>query len=262
MRRAAALAIALCLPAAAHAGSRWTFCVAAAGDGAEVWISDVFAAEASRERLESAFRTVVERLGATKANAQCPQPRDDPTEAANAQFDAEAFNRRMGANLHAVPASEFPAEAPGGARAHCVRSGAIATLQDDRRSAPTRGRSRPSNRPEASPLPLRERGLGVRGRRESAVMKRARGATLHPALRATFSRKGEGVFSAPSANQSFVNPRDRKLGLAGPFEPVDRTSKRIIYLWQTKRISYRAGINRIGALDEHRRISRRQESVR
>ena len=110
MRRAAALAIALCLPAAAHAGSRWTFCVAAAGDGAEVWISDVFAAEASRERLESAFRTVVERLGATKANAQCPQPRDDPTEAANAQFDAEAFNRRMGANLHAVPASEFPAE--------------------------------------------------------------------------------------------------------------------------------------------------------
>ena len=59
---------------------RWTFCVAAAEDGAEVWISDVFAAEASRERLEGAFRAAVERLGAAKANAQCPQPRDDRTD--------------------------------------------------------------------------------------------------------------------------------------------------------------------------------------
>ena len=109
MRRAAALALALCLPAAAHAGPRWTFCVAAADGGAEVWISDVFAAEGSRERLEGAFKTVVERMGASRANAQCPQPRDDRTVALNAQFDAEAFNRRMGANLHAVPASEFPA---------------------------------------------------------------------------------------------------------------------------------------------------------
>ena len=109
MRRAAALAIALCLPAAAHAGPRWTFCVAAAEDGAEVWISDVFVAEASRERLEGAFRAVVERKAATKANAQCPEPHDDRTDAVNAQFDAEAFNRRMGASLHAVAASEFPA---------------------------------------------------------------------------------------------------------------------------------------------------------
>ena len=110
MRRAAALAIALCLPAAALAAPRWTFCVAAADGGAEVWISDVFAAQGSRERLEGAFKSVVERMGASKANAQCPQPRDDRTVAINAQFDAEAFNRKMGANLHAVPASEFPAE--------------------------------------------------------------------------------------------------------------------------------------------------------
>ena len=109
MRRAAAFAIALCLPAAAHAGPRWTFCVAAADGGAQVWISDVFAVEGSRERLEGAFKTVVERMGASRANAQCPQPRDDRMVALNAQFDAEAFNRRMGANLHAVPASEFPA---------------------------------------------------------------------------------------------------------------------------------------------------------
>ena len=69
----------------------------------------MFVAEASRERLEGAFRTVVERKAATKANAQCPEPHDDRTDAVNAQFDAEAFNRRMGANLHAVAASEFPA---------------------------------------------------------------------------------------------------------------------------------------------------------
>ena len=109
MRCAAALAIALCLPAAAHAAPRWTFCVAAADGGTEVWISDVFAAEGTRERLEGAFKSVVERIGASKANAQCPQPRDDRTVAVNAQFAAEAFNRKMGANLHAVPASEFPA---------------------------------------------------------------------------------------------------------------------------------------------------------
>ena len=110
MRRSAALAaIVLCLPSAAHAAPRWTFCVAAAQGGADVWISEVFPAEGSRERLEGAFKTAVERMGASRANAQCPQPRDDRTVALNAQFDAEAFNRRMGANLHAVPASEFPA---------------------------------------------------------------------------------------------------------------------------------------------------------
>ncbi len=110
MRCAAALAIALCLPAAANAAPRWTFCVAAADRGAEVFISEVFAAEGNRERLESAFKSAVERMGASQADAQCPAPRDDRTAAVNAQIDAEAFNRKMGANLHAVPASDFPAE--------------------------------------------------------------------------------------------------------------------------------------------------------
>jgi hypothetical protein len=110
MRRSAALAaFALSLPAAAEAAPRWTFCVAAARGGTEVWISDVFPAEGSRERLEGAFRSVVARLGAAGVNAQCPLPREDKTVALNAQIDAEAFNRKMGANLHAVPASEFPA---------------------------------------------------------------------------------------------------------------------------------------------------------
>ncbi len=110
MRRSAALAaIVLSLPAAAEAAPRWTFCVAASQDGADVWISEVFPAEGSRERLEDAFKSAVAQLGAAGANAQCPLPRDDKTVAVNAQIDAEAFNRKMGANLHAVPASAFPA---------------------------------------------------------------------------------------------------------------------------------------------------------
>ncbi len=110
MRRAAALAFAFCLPAAAEAAPRWTFCVAAAGNGADVWISEVFAVEESRERLEGAFKGAIGRLGVSGADVQCPQPRDDRTEAVNAQFAAEAFNRRMGASLHAVASSDFPAE--------------------------------------------------------------------------------------------------------------------------------------------------------
>jgi hypothetical protein len=109
MRRSAALAaIVLCLPAAAHASPRWTFCVAASQSGTDVWISDVFAVERDRERLEAAFRSVVEHLGTPGANAQCPLPREDKTVVVNAQIDAEAFNRKIGAKLHAVPANDFP----------------------------------------------------------------------------------------------------------------------------------------------------------
>jgi hypothetical protein len=108
MRRLAFAALLVSLPGVACAQPRWTFCVAAANGGAEIWISDVFAAETSREKLEGAFISAVERLGATGPNAQCPSPRDDKTVAVNAQVDAEAFNRKMGANLHAVAASDFP----------------------------------------------------------------------------------------------------------------------------------------------------------
>ena len=108
MLRLALAALLVSLPGAVSAATRWTFCVAAAQSGAEVWISDVFAAETSRNTLEGAFRSAVERLGAATADAQCPNPRDDKTVAVNAQSDAESFNRKMGANLHAVPASEFP----------------------------------------------------------------------------------------------------------------------------------------------------------
>jgi hypothetical protein len=109
MRRSIALiGIAVALPALAEAQPRWTFCVAASQNGADVWISDVFAAERDREQLEGAFRSTLERLGAPRAEAQCPQPREDKTEAVNAQFEAEEFNRNLGAMLHAVLATEFP----------------------------------------------------------------------------------------------------------------------------------------------------------
>jgi hypothetical protein len=109
MRRSIALiAIVVVLPALADAAPRWTFCVAASKTGADVWISDVFLAEHDRVELESAFKTTVERMGGGSADAQCPLPRDDKTEVVNAQFEAEAFNRKLGATLHAVLAGEFP----------------------------------------------------------------------------------------------------------------------------------------------------------
>ena len=103
MRRAIGLlAIAAFAPAMAHAQPRWTFCIASSKSGADVWISDVFAAERDREHLESAFRITVERMGGVGADAQCPMPREDKTEAVNAQFEAEEFNRKLGATLHSV----------------------------------------------------------------------------------------------------------------------------------------------------------------
>jgi hypothetical protein len=95
-------------PALASAQPRWTFCVAASASGADVWITDVFVAERDRQQLEGAFRATLERLGAARPDAQCPEPRGDRTDAVNDQFEAEEFNRKLGATLHAVDASEFP----------------------------------------------------------------------------------------------------------------------------------------------------------
>ena len=109
MRRGIALAVMLCSVASAHgAPQRWTFCVAASQSGSDVWISEVFPAEGDRERFEAAFKSALERTGVTGVDAQCPLPRADKVVAVNAQFDAEAFNRKLGAALHEVPAREFP----------------------------------------------------------------------------------------------------------------------------------------------------------
>jgi hypothetical protein len=108
MRRSIALAaVAICLPASALAQPRWTFCVASSKSGADVWITEVFAAERDRVELEGAFKARLARSGAAGADAQCPLPREDKTDAVNAQFEAEEFNRKLGATLHA--AADFPA---------------------------------------------------------------------------------------------------------------------------------------------------------
>jgi hypothetical protein len=110
MRRSIALcAIAVCWPALALGQPRWTFCVAASKSGADVWITNVFLAERDRVELESEFKAMLGHTGAPGADAQCPQPRDDKTEAVNAQFEAEEFNRKLGARLHAAPVNEFAA---------------------------------------------------------------------------------------------------------------------------------------------------------
>ena len=108
MRVSIALVAFVCLPAAALAQPRWTFCVAASKSGADVWITEVFLASRDRVELESAFKAMLGRTGGAGADAQCPLPREDKTDAVNAQFEAEEFNRKLGATLHAVLAGEFP----------------------------------------------------------------------------------------------------------------------------------------------------------
>jgi hypothetical protein len=81
--------------------ARWTFCVAEAGE--DVWITDVFVAERPREKLEADFAASLRARGA-HADVQCPAPRDDKTEALNAQFTASEFQRKLGRTLHVAPA--------------------------------------------------------------------------------------------------------------------------------------------------------------
>ncbi len=50
---------------------------------------------------------MLERKGAARPDAQCPEPLEDKTEAVNAEFEAEEFNRELGATLHPAEASEF-----------------------------------------------------------------------------------------------------------------------------------------------------------
>jgi len=92
-------------PLPARAG--WTFCVAAAPDGKDVWITDVFQASRDRERLEAELKSFLKGQGVAGAVAQCPLPKEDKTDAVNAQFTAAEFNRKLGHALHEVEAPEF-----------------------------------------------------------------------------------------------------------------------------------------------------------
>jgi hypothetical protein len=102
------LALLLTWGAAPAAAQRWTFCVGWAPGAKDVWISDVFASTPDRERLEIVYKSFLERQGAARAVAQCPSPSDDKTSVVNAQTNAEDFNRKLGATLHAVSAQDFP----------------------------------------------------------------------------------------------------------------------------------------------------------
>ena len=93
--------------AAARAGSGWTFCVAEAGGGRDVWITGVFPASRGRERLEADLEAYLKGRGVLGVVAQCPAPKDDKTEMVNAQFTAAEFHHKLGDALHEVFAPEF-----------------------------------------------------------------------------------------------------------------------------------------------------------
>ena len=99
------LGVALCAHPA-QASARWTFCLASALGSGDVWITDVFAANSDRERLENDVKNLLTRQGAQRIVAQCPTPVDDKTAAVNAQILAEEFNRKLGKTLHALAAAE------------------------------------------------------------------------------------------------------------------------------------------------------------
>jgi hypothetical protein len=91
----------------ALAEPRWTFCVASASNTKDVWITDLFAAQSDRERLETQLKRLLERGGHERVVAQCPQPSEDKVAVVNAQITAEEFNRKLGSVLHSIPARDI-----------------------------------------------------------------------------------------------------------------------------------------------------------
>jgi len=68
------LVLAVVAPSLALADERWTFCVARDLDGGAVWLSAVFATDATHDALEAAFKAYVERFGANIAMARIRTP--------------------------------------------------------------------------------------------------------------------------------------------------------------------------------------------
>ena len=88
----------------ASAAPQWTFCVASAQGARDVWITDVFAASASRQLLEAGLKRALARQSRKRIDAQCPQPSADKVAVVNAQTTADEFNRKLGAVLHNLSA--------------------------------------------------------------------------------------------------------------------------------------------------------------
>jgi hypothetical protein len=93
---------------AAEASQMWTFCVASAPGGGEVWITNPFASSSDRHALELAMQSTLKRREGERALAQCPQPSADMTAVVNAQTTAIEFNRKLGAILHVLSEDDFP----------------------------------------------------------------------------------------------------------------------------------------------------------
>jgi hypothetical protein len=104
---AASLVVISALLASAPARAGWTFCIAETSTGDDVWISGVFEAERDRDRLEGDLRAYLKGRGVANPVAQCPQPRDDKTEAVNAEITAAEFQRKLNRTLHEIPAASF-----------------------------------------------------------------------------------------------------------------------------------------------------------
>ncbi len=99
-----------CAQTASEASTMWTFCVASAPGGGEVWITDPFASSSDRRALEAAMQTTLKRREGERVLAQCPQPSSDKVAVVNAQTTAIAFNRKLGVILHEVPERDFPGQ--------------------------------------------------------------------------------------------------------------------------------------------------------
>jgi hypothetical protein len=99
-------------PAVSEASRMWFFCVASAPGGAEVRITDPFASLSDRNVLEAATQTTLKRRERERVSAQCPQPSSDKFAVVNAQTTAIAFNRNLGAILHALPVRDSTGATP------------------------------------------------------------------------------------------------------------------------------------------------------
>ena len=104
---AASLVVISALLASAPARAGWTFCIAETSTGDEVWISGVFEAGRDREKLEGDLRAWLKGKGVANPVAQCPAPRQEKTDAVNAEITAAAFQRKLNRNLHEIAAASF-----------------------------------------------------------------------------------------------------------------------------------------------------------
>ena len=67
----------------------WTFCVASAPGGGEVWITKPFASSGDRRALGAAMQSTLKRREGERVLAQCPQPSADKVAVVNAQTDCD-----------------------------------------------------------------------------------------------------------------------------------------------------------------------------